>query len=164
MNSVKCYVCHNLGHIAAICRRRRFQDHHAERSSHSRYFNGYFFSCNMFGHKAVDCYRRNMKHVRCYACNNFGHKSKYCTNKAHDKKKSSTCLKIWKKKEVQSERCGIAQGTQHSTDITDSGGAKSVKFQCSNSHTQVSWRKAAYIREFHTEKSRICQSEEKQWG
>ena len=74
MNNVECYVCHNLGHVAAICRRRRFQDHHAERSSHSRYFNGYCFSCNMFGHKAADCYRRNMKHVRCYACNKFGHR------------------------------------------------------------------------------------------
>ena len=138
MNNVECYVCHNLGHVAAICRRRRFQDHHAERSSHSRYFNGYCFSCNMFGHKAADCYRRNMKHVRCYACNKFGHKARDCRNKAHDKKKSSTCLKIWKKKEVQSERCGTAQGTQHSTDITDSGGAEGIELQCSNSHTQVS--------------------------
>jgi hypothetical protein len=138
LNNVECYVCHNLGHVAAICRRRRFQDHHAERSSHSRYFNGYCFSCNMFGHKAADCYRRNMKHVRCYACNKFGHKARDCRNKAHDKKKSSTRLKIWKKKEVQSEKYGTAQGTQHSTDITDSGGAEGIELQCSDSHTQVS--------------------------
>jgi len=26
----------------------------------------------MFGHKAIDFYRRNMKHIRCYDCNKFG--------------------------------------------------------------------------------------------
>ena len=43
-------------------------------------------------------------------------------------------------KEVQLERCGTAQytQTQHNTDITDSGGAESVKLQCPKSHTQVS--------------------------
>jgi len=25
----------------------------------------------MFGHKAIDCNRRKMKHVRCYACWNY---------------------------------------------------------------------------------------------
>ena len=137
MNNVECYVCHNLGHVAARCRRRMVQDHHTERSSHSRYFNGYCFSCNMFGHKAVDCYRRNMKHVRCYACNKLGHIAKECRNKVrapYQKEKTSSHLKIWKKKEVQSERCGTAQ----CTDITDSEGAESVKLQCSKSHTQVS--------------------------
>ena len=115
MNNVECYVCHNLGHVAARCRKRRVQDHHAEISSHSRYFNGYFFACNMYGHKAVDCYRRNMKHVRCYACNNLGHIAKECRNKAqtsHQKEKMPSHLKIWKKKEVQSEGCGTAQSTQ----------------------------------------------------
>jgi len=53
MNNVECYVCHNLGHVAARCRRRVVQDRHAESSSHSRYFNGYCFSCNMFGHKVL---------------------------------------------------------------------------------------------------------------
>ena len=69
MNNIECYECHNLGHVAARCRRRMVQDHHTERSSHSRYFYGYCFACNMFGHKDVDWYRRDMKHVRCYACN-----------------------------------------------------------------------------------------------
>ena len=81
MNNVECYVCHNLGHVAARCGRRRVQDHHVERSSHSRYFNGYCFACNMYGHKAADCYRRNMKHVRCYACNKLGHIAKECRRK-----------------------------------------------------------------------------------
>jgi len=76
MNNVECLICHNLGHVAARCRRRMVQDHHTERSSSSKYFKGYFF--NMFGHKAINCYRRNMKHVRCYACNKFGHIAKEC--------------------------------------------------------------------------------------
>ena len=118
MNNVECYVCHNLGHVAASCRRRRVQDHYAERSSHSRYFNGYFFACNMFGRKAADCYKRNMKHVRCYACNKLLHIAKECRNKgrtSHQKEKTSSHLKIWKKKEVQSE----SGGTTHYTDITE---------------------------------------------
>ena len=126
MNNVECYVCHNLGHVAARCRRRRVQDHQTNRSSHSRYFNGYCFACNMFGHKAADCYKRNMKHVRCYACNKLGHIAKECRNKArtsHQKEKTSSHLKIWKKREVQSER----GGTTHYTDITE--GAGSVKLQ-----------------------------------
>ena len=138
MNNVECYVCHNLGHVAARCRRRRVQDHYAERSSHSRYFYGYCFACNMFGHKAADCYRRNMKHVRCYACNKLGHIAKECRNKVwapyQKEKTSSSHLKMWKKKEVQSKRGGTAQHT----DITELEGVESVKLQCPKSHTQVS--------------------------
>ena len=128
MNNVECYECHNLGHVAAKYINRMVQDYHTERSSHSRYFKGYCFACNMFGHKAIDCNKRNMKHVRCYACNKLGHIAKDCRKKvriSHQKEKSSSHLKIWKKKEVQSERCSTAQSTQmqHSTDITNSGGA-----------------------------------------
>ena len=83
-----------------------------------------------------------MKHVRCYACNKLGHIAKKCRKKgqtSHQKEKTSSHLKIWKKKEVQSERCGTAQctETQHNTDISDSGGAESVNLQCPESHTQV---------------------------
>ena len=137
MNNVECYVCHNLGHVAARCRRRRVQDHYAERSSQSRYFYGYCFACNMFGHKATDCYRRNMKHVRCYACNKLGHIAKECRNKArtsHQKEKTSSRLKIWRKKEVQSESGGTAQHT----DIPESEGAESTKIQFPKSHMQIS--------------------------
>lgn len=106
MNNIECYYeCHNLGHVAARCRRRMVQDHHTERSSHSKYFNGYCVACNMFGHKVTNCYRKDMKHVRFYACNNLGHTAKECRNKVqgpYQKKKSSICLKIWKKKEVES--------------------------------------------------------------
>jgi len=81
MSNVECYECHNIKHVAARCRSRMVQGHHTERPSHSRYFKGYCFSCNMFGHKAIDCNKRNMKHVRCYACNKFGHKVKECRSK-----------------------------------------------------------------------------------
>ena len=82
-----------------------------------------------------------MKHMRCYACNKFGHIAKECRKKfraPHQKEKTSTCLKVWKKKEVQSERCGTTQDSQHNTVITDSGGAESVQLQSPESHTQVS--------------------------
>ena len=126
MNNVECYACHNLGHLTARCRSRMVQDHHTERSSCSRYFKGYCFSCNMFGHKSVDCYIRNMKHVTCYACKKLGHIAKECRNKVwapYQKEKTSSHLKIWKKKEVQSEICDSAQ----CTDRTDSEEAESVK-------------------------------------
>ena len=137
LNNVECYVCHNLGHVAARCRRRKVQDHYAERSSQSRYFYGYCFACNMFGHKAVDCYRRNMKYVRCYACNKLGHIAKECRNKVwapyQKEKMTSSRLKIWRKKEVQSEKGGTAQ----CTGIPESEGTESIKLQCPESHTQV---------------------------
>jgi len=137
MKNVECYVCHNLGHVAARCRRRRVQDHYADKSSQSRYFYGYCFACNMFGHKAADCYRRNMKHVRCYACNKLGHIAKECRNKVwapyQKEKMSSSRLKIWRKKEVQSEKGGTAQ----CTDIPESEGAESTKLQCPESHMQT---------------------------
>ena len=84
-----------------------------------------------------------MKHVRCYACNKLGHIAKECKNKArtsHQREKTTSHLKIWKKKEVQPERCDTAQNTQvqHNTDIINSEGAEGVKLQGSNSHTQVS--------------------------
>ena len=78
-----------------------------------------------------------MKHMRCYACNKLGHIAKECRKKVRapdQKEKTSSHLKIWKKKEVQSERCGTTQYT----DITNSEGAESVKLQCPKSHTQVS--------------------------
>ena len=72
-----------------------------------------------------------MKHVRFYACNKLGHIAKECRNKVrapYQKEKTSSHLKIWKKKEVQSEKCGTTQSEE----------AESVKLQCSQSHTQVS--------------------------
>ena len=77
-----------------------------------------------------------MKHVRCYACNKLGHIAKECRNKgrtSHQKEKTSSHLKIWKKKEVQLGRCGIAPYTG----IKNSGGTESVKLQCPKSHTQA---------------------------
>ena len=113
MNSVECFICHNFGHVAARCRSRMVQanNHHTETSLAPRHFKRYCFSYNMFGHKAIDFYRRNMKHVRCYACNKFGHIVKECRRKfwaPYEKEKTSSHSKIWKKKEVQSEKCGMA--------------------------------------------------------
>ena len=48
MNNVERFICHNFGHVAARCRSIMVQDHHIERSSASKYFKGYCFSCNMF--------------------------------------------------------------------------------------------------------------------
>ena len=78
-----------------------------------------------------------MKYVRCYARNKLGHIVKECRRifwAPYQKEKTSSQLKIWKKKEVQSERCGIVEYTN----MTDSEGAEGVEPQCSKSHTQVS--------------------------
>lgn len=109
-NDVECFICHNFGHVVARCRSRMVQNHHTERSSHSKYFKGYCFACNMFCHKAIDCNKRNMKHVRCYACNKFGHKVKECRRKIrtpNQKEHTSSQSKVLKKIELLSERCGI---------------------------------------------------------
>jgi len=34
------------------------------------------FFCNMFGHRDVDCHKRNMKYMRFYACNKLRHIAK----------------------------------------------------------------------------------------
>ena len=129
------YVCHNLGHVAPKCRSRMVQDHHT-RSSHSRYFKGYCFACNMFGHKAIDCNRRNRDHVRCYACNKFGHKVKECRSKIQTPKKkkhTSSQSQVLKKTKLVSERCATTQ----LADITNPGEAKSINLQYSNLHMQI---------------------------
>jgi len=102
MSNVECYEFHNLGHVAARCRSRMVQDHHTERSSRSRYFKGYCFACNMFGHKAIDCNKRDMKHVRCYICNKFGHKVKECRRK----------IRTPKKKELTSSQSHVLKKTK----------------------------------------------------
>ncbi len=101
------------------------QDHHIERSSRSRYFKGYCFSCNMFGHKAIDCNKRNMKHVRCYACNKFGHKARECRSKIQTPKQednTSPQFQVLKKTKLETERCDITQ----LVNITDTGENESV--------------------------------------
>ena len=105
--------------------------------SHRNFFNGQCFSCHNFGHKAVQCvaYKtimtreaRNQRNVigvkkssynnfslleneiECSICNNFGHEEFECRRKFRQisqKEKISLNLKIWRKKEPQTERCGI---------------------------------------------------------
>ena len=90
----------------------------------------------MYGHKAIDCDRRNTKHIRCYACNKFGHIERECRSKirpTYQKEQTSSHSKVQKKKELLSEICGTTQYTY----ITDLGGAESVKIHYSNSHTQL---------------------------
>lgn len=93
---------------------------HMGRFNHS-YFYGYFFTCNYFGHKAINCRvfsRRNLGFVNrnsfaplrnynviCYKCNKFGHIAKVCQSgmadfSKRDDAKDST--KVWRKKEKQS--------------------------------------------------------------
>lgn len=38
-------------------------------------FNGYYFQCNKFGHKAANC-----RSIQCYSCKRFGHKANHCRN------------------------------------------------------------------------------------
>ena len=129
------YVCHNLGHVAAKCRSRMVQDHH-KRSSHPRYLRGYCFSCNTYGHKAIDCNRRNMKYVICYTCNKLGHKARECRSKFQNSKQedhTSSQFQELKKTELETERCGITQ----LADITDTGETKSEEIQYSILHTLI---------------------------
>ena len=86
INNVECSIFHNFGHVATRRRSKMFQANNCliEISSASRYFKGYCFSCNIFGHKAIDFYIRNMKHIIRYACNKFGHVEKECRNKSMD--------------------------------------------------------------------------------
>ena len=78
-----------------------------------------------------------MKHIRCYACNKLGHIAKECRNKVwasyQKEKMTSSRLKIWRKKEVQSEK----GNTAHHTDIPESEGAEGTKLQCPESHMQI---------------------------
>jgi cyclopropane fatty-acyl-phospholipid synthase-like methyltransferase len=66
-------------------------------------FNGYFFSCHRFVHKAMDCkkleegYRRKYKNsIRCWRCNFVGHTTKFfhtmrCYNCDRFGHKSQSC-------------------------------------------------------------------------
>ena len=124
LNNVECYVCHNLGHVAARCRSRMVR----ERSSHPRYFRGYCFACNAYGHKAIDCDRRNMRNVRCYTCNNYGHKARECRSRfQNSKQEDHTSSQFQKLKKTETEKYGITQ----SADITDTGESESDEFQYS---------------------------------
>lgn len=84
------------GFINIVSRRENPQDHlllGSNKHSCSNTFPGYYFSCNKFGHKAVDC-RLDMRRntfmsqnlfapladftIVCYKCNNLGHIEIFC--------------------------------------------------------------------------------------
>lgn len=90
--------------------------------SNNAYFYGYYFSCNYFGHKAMNCRifpRRNFSFVNqnpfaplrnyniiCYKYNNFGHSTKFSksvltdsSKKVDAKRKAKENVRVWKKKE-----------------------------------------------------------------
>ena len=49
--------------------------------------------------------------IECSICNNFGHEESECRSKfqqTSQKEKTSLNPKIWRRKEPQTERCGIA--------------------------------------------------------
>eukprot|EP00253_Pinus_taeda_P007936 PITA_07936 len=102
------------------------------------FFNGQCFSCHNFGHKAAQCVayktimirearnQRNVTRIKkssynnfslleneieCSICNNFGHEESECKSKFQQiaqKEQTPLKTKIWKNKEPQTERCGIA--------------------------------------------------------
>ena len=99
------------------------------------FFNGQCFSCHNFGHKATQCVayktimtreaqkQRSMigitkrtynnfsaleNEVECSICNNFGHEDSECRSRLHQTKEQASNNKIWRIKEPQTERCGIA--------------------------------------------------------
>jgi len=46
--------------------------------------------------------------VECAYCNNFGHEESECRSKVQPKEHVPSSSKVWKKKELQVENCGIA--------------------------------------------------------
>jgi hypothetical protein len=65
------------------CQRTDFSCHN--RLMYGKTFNGYFFSCNNFGHKAFECKSPEKKNsgrsnnlMICWICNYVGHTTKFC--------------------------------------------------------------------------------------
>lgn len=54
-----CFNCHKPGHIANVCRRRSDVTNGYRPNTYQGYnpltFNGYCYTCNMHGHRVVDC-------------------------------------------------------------------------------------------------------------
>ena len=106
--------------------------------SRGKFFNGQCFSCHNFGQNVAQCvaYKtimtreaRNQRNVtgikkssynnfslleneiECSICNNFGHEEFECRSKFQEtsqKEKTPLNPNIWRRKEPQTERCGIA--------------------------------------------------------
>ena len=94
------------------------KDHHIPGTSED--------ACNAYGHKAVDCNRRNMKYVRCYSCNKLGHKERECKRKFQSSKQEDHTSSQFQELK-KTEKYGITQ----SADITDTGESESDEFQYS---------------------------------
>ena len=46
--------------------------------------------------------------IECDYCNNFGHEESECRSKLQQKEYIPSTSKVWRKKELQVENCGIA--------------------------------------------------------
>ena len=89
-------------------------------SMYETLFNGYCFSCNDFGHKALNCkfytrrefdYTKNV--MRCWKCNKVGQKTWDCKSfyKSYPSRIKSV-MKVWKRKE-QTKGCELALYAQN---------------------------------------------------
>ena len=99
------------------------------------FFNGQCFSCHNFGHNVVQCVanktimtiearkQRNETRIKndmynifsplkneieCAYCNNFGHEESECRSKFQAEENIPSSSKVWIKKDLQVENCGIA--------------------------------------------------------
>ena len=76
-------------------------------------FNGYYYKCNNYGHKAIHC-RDDEKirqeeikmgfFVQCYKCDHYGHFTKYCWTHGP--------VKVWRRKQVKSNDMNNHQPTK----------------------------------------------------
>ena len=53
-----------------------------------------------------------LNEVECAYCNNFGYEESECRGKVQPKQHFPSRSKVWKKKELQVENCGIALFTE----------------------------------------------------
>ena len=68
-----------------VAPRRRPASRHVQKTMYDCVFHGYCFSCNKYGHRAVDCRRdvrrdvgRPNTQIRCWTCGLFGHVASVC--------------------------------------------------------------------------------------
>jgi hypothetical protein len=101
-------------HLKTSSEKKHLQGGH-KKQRYENVFNGHCFSCNEYGHKALDCRHHSRKEVgrlnnmlrcwrcnlvghivahchtmRCYSCSGFGYKSQDCWNTRRQSMKSAS--------------------------------------------------------------------------